>query len=141
MHRLYFLQAHKPLELDISTIISTSLTSPRFSQLLFWPAGFLTSLVVSENITDIFFAIWTLWAWCVQRPFFGLIQFSSPPIFLHIIGDKHLCSSNSKWKKDCKTKSLKERCYIISVGQQSRGNTHSEGRHAPGQRTLEQTDI
>ena len=77
----------------------------------------------------------------IQRPFFGLIQFSSPPIFLHIIGDKHLCSSNSKWKKDCKTKSLKERCYIISVGQQSRGNTHSEGRHAPGQRTLEQTDI
>ncbi len=37
---LYGLQAHKPLELDIRTIIPTNLTSPRFSQLPFWPAGF-----------------------------------------------------------------------------------------------------
>ena len=45
-------------------MISTNLTSPRFSQLLFWPAGFLTSLLVIENITDIFLSIWTLWVRC-----------------------------------------------------------------------------
>ena len=43
MHRLYGLQAHKPLELDIRTIISTNLTSPRFSQLPFWPMSLLHS--------------------------------------------------------------------------------------------------
>ena len=37
-------------------MISTNLTSPRFSQLPFWPAGFLTSLLVIENITDLFFS-------------------------------------------------------------------------------------
>ena len=60
MHRLYGLQAHKPLELDIRTIISTNLTSPCFSQLPFWPA----SMFIIENITDIFLPIWTLWVRC-----------------------------------------------------------------------------
>ena len=44
-----------------------SRSRPRFSQLPFWPAVFLTSLVVSENITDIFLAIWTLRARCALR--------------------------------------------------------------------------
>ena len=34
-----------------------SQSHPRISQLPFWPAGFLTSLVAIENITDIFFPI------------------------------------------------------------------------------------
>ena len=55
---------------------------------------------------------------------------------LSFLIEDNTCSSKGK-----KIVKRKERCYIISVGQQSRGNTHSEGRHAPGQRTLEQTDI
>ena len=41
-----------------------SRSRPRFSQLPFWPAGFLTSLVAIKNITDIFLAIWTLQEQC-----------------------------------------------------------------------------
>ena len=39
---------------------------PRFSQLPFWPAGCLTSLVAIENITDIFFPIWTRQEQCTE---------------------------------------------------------------------------
>ena len=85
MHRLYGLQAHKPLELDIRTIISTNLSSPRFSQLPFWPAGFLTSLLVIENITDIFFPIWTLWGRCEVHLFIAVVPFVHREVFTNRI--------------------------------------------------------
>ena len=59
---------------NAQVIGSTGLqSSPRFSQLPFWPAGFVTSLLAIENITDIYFPIWTLRVRCAVC-FLGISQ-------------------------------------------------------------------
>ena len=133
MHRLYGLQAHKPLELDIRTIISANLTSPRFSQLPFWPAGFLTSMFIIENITDITVNPYGQPDCKIPGIFFDGFRYSTGAFsslimifFQNILQTKLRCVTNSKSKQE-NNETLQCRCiikcnclvYIVGYFQQS----------------------